>query len=281
MDRKYPAQWKENIYAGTGMPTNGDIIPVITEAPKVDHCKNCHSPKEDEGTIFGWQVDRNANPRMFNTNNGHDIELRAKLISSPCPVCQSSSYEDWLRKSSGLMGLQLDGRDALTIGLGSAKPGQEKAWEVAHKIIQFGSTQSLLLVGDNGTGKTHALMALVNGYRVLGKYSMYTTSAKMLQSIRDAFDGGDHLYAQSKYESAEGLAIDEIDRVKFSDWVDEKFFDILNTRFQKGLATWGASNKTPNELSETAEPMKGIVSRFSAGKIIAITGKDIRLELKE
>jgi len=279
MDIRYPSHWIDNLYK-KGTPREGQLIPVIFDQPLQKACQNCNSTKLDGGTLFAWEINHKEGiEKYFPTTGGDDFKSKARLISAPCPVCNADALSNWLRYNCGLDTLTLDGQPALTVALGSPKKGQEQAWLFANKLIQNVPVATALFVGDNGTGKTHLLFALVNGYRVRGIHALYTTSAKMLADIRESYDTDDQHKIQKKYEGVKVLAIDELDRVKFTSWVDEKFFDIINTRFQKGLTTFAVSNRTPDELVEIAEPMKGIVSRFSAGKIIPILGEDLRLKL--
>jgi DNA replication protein DnaC len=107
----------------------------------------------------------------------------------------------------------------------------------------------LYIWGGPGNAKSEVLIALVNelGQRN-GRTALYTKLSKILTWIKEAFDKeiikktakqGDYWNYRQRFErllSVKVLAIDEMDKVKTTDFVDEFRFDFLDERYRQGIS---------------------------------------------
>ena len=278
-ETRYPQTWTR-IFPGARLPLDGEIVVLLPETPRYD-CENC---KSEGGNIRGWQFDRNGPALMYFNYEGGARQFMGELITAPCPVCQDSARSDWLLANSGLDGMFIGDIPAADIRLDTypPKPDQAKAYEKAGVILsEIPKLETwLLLTGNNGVGKTHLLVAMVNAVRVAGYYARYETSENIIRRLRNTIEdkGGptsDDIRRDLEFVPA--LVIDELDSVKWSQWAGSELFAIINNRYKSHRATWAATNKTATELEIMGQEQKSILSRFGEGFVVPVTGKDLRL----
>jgi DNA replication protein DnaC len=101
----------------------------------------------------------------------------------------------------------------------------------------------LYIWGGPGNAKSEVLIALVNELgQQSGRAVLYTKLSKILTWIKEAFDKKtrtENLNYRARFErllSVKVLAIDEMDKVKTTDFVDEFRFDFLDERYRQGIA---------------------------------------------
>jgi DNA replication protein DnaC len=161
--------------------------------------------------------------------------------------------------------------------------GQIEALEASQRLLGAKATWALFY-GDKGVGKTRILMTLVNEWRLKGVWATYTVAERLLAALRSTFDPGSTSgleEARSRYVRADILAVDEIDRVNWTDWAGEQLFSILNERDMRFRGTYFASNVHPSEWVEKSEPMAALKSRASSGEMVHVSGEDLRPRLQE
>ena len=122
----------------------------------------------------------------------------------------------------------------------AGSPEQERALSYAHAMVQDRAGK-LVLLGSNGTGKTHLAVGIV---RVLGGaiYSMYEITTR----IRASYVSGakeNELQIVDELARIPMLAIDEIGRTKGSDAETNWLSYIVDKRHARGLPLMLISNK--------------------------------------
>lgn len=137
---------------------------------------------------------------------------------------------------------------------------------------------SLVLHGSFGTGKTHLLAALCQDLMKRGVPCRFTTAPNLFLAINF------HIARKQDYSgiihsaiSAPLLVLDDIDKAKPSEFREEIYFKILDSRTTAGRPTAISTNK----LSELANYIGGAcVSRLSIRQIAEeMIGDDYRKEL--
>lgn len=134
---------------------------------------------------------------------------------------------------------------------------------------------NLILHGTYGTGKTHLLAAICNHLRAEGRASHFTTAPNLFGAIQEAITYGQDC---NKYinlaVSAPLLVIDDIDKVKWSEFREDKYFLILDKRTIAGLPTAISTNR----LEDLESYVGGAVaSRLAIGQIaVEMNGQDYR-----
>jgi len=128
--------------------------------------------------------------------------------------------------------------------------------------------------GTCGNAKTMILQSIVNACIGNGIPAMYVTFAQLLDWVRDAYNhqGDSVITRKDRVATVRVLAIDEMDKVKHTDWVNEFETDILDRRYRLGLdgkaGTVIAMNESPEMLSQW------IYSRLSDGRNVIMQNRD-------
>lgn len=150
-------------------------------------------------------------------------------------------------------------------------PTQRQALETARDHARDG----IYLSGRPGCGKTHlacaAVMAGPEG-------SLFVSTTDLLDDIRAGFDGGgEGLYERAKH--APLLALDDLGSESVTDWVRDRLYVLLNTRWNSGAPMIVTTNCTPPVIKERIGAA-GLSRLAMCRHRIEITGPDGRRALQ-
>lgn len=272
----YPSEFQASINAGTA-------IPLVVETPPMSavRCPNCGGL----GTVYVFKLA--GQPTMSPSGPGSkwmDLDGRSgwwpgKTDTAPCPICSKGAVKDWIRSQCGLQGgdlyVSLEGFNAK-----DQTAGKMAALTVARGLLADNRQPKgfLIFTGSFGVGKTHLLMGIVNGFVGIGVYAKYTLLSDLLDEIRDKFGerrGREASTILEHYRSVRVLCIDEIDKVKLSDWALETISKIVVDREQHkdDLLTVMASNITPDQF---APELGYLASRLKGGLVVNVPAPDMR-----
>lgn len=138
----------------------------------------------------------------------------------------------------------------------------------------------LYIHGTCGTGKTYSLYAMWKNYTKQGEWAIIINSVDLLDEIKARFkkDSREDTDIEfiDKLCDCGTLLLDDLGAEKATDWVQERIYKIINTRYENGNRTIITSNKNLNQLKESLGDR--ITSRI-AGKsiVVELTGEDKRL----
>lgn len=124
-------------------------------------------------------------------------------------------------------------------------PGVEQAYEAAKQFAEMPQGW-LVLVGNNGCGKTHLAVAIAKRCLEDGATVLFAVVPDLLDRLRSAFaptaeESFDEEFA--KMREVEVLILDDLGAESSTNWATEKLFQLLNYRYNARLATVFTTNK--------------------------------------
>lgn len=140
---------------------------------------------------------------------------------------------------------------------------------------------SVLYMGQVGSGKTHLSMAICNNimsyYKVGCVYMPYRDEIlKIKQMIKDSINYNDSI---NHFKNASLLMIDDLLKGKSTETDLNIMFEIVNYRYLKNLPMVISTEKTMDELLEFDEGTMSRVIEMSRGHQIEIIGKECNYRL--
>lgn len=141
--------------------------------------------------------------------------------------------------------------------------------------------RGLYIFGPVGTGKTHIAYALKKKWDETSRYSAdFWNTSELMQEIKDDFDRDNYSKTHrfdKIMEEKEPLFLDDIGSEKLTDWVLERFYLIINRKYNDMLPVIFTSNYSIEDLA--ARVGDRIASRIvEMCDIIKIDGEDRRLK---
>lgn len=187
----------------------------------------------------------------------------------PCD-CTAAYRAALLQRISGLIGDELKARLDDVIDAG---PGTAAMLRSAREFVEQPAGM-LTLWGGAGNSKTLILQAVVNECIGRGVVATYITMLDLLDYIREAYNGqAESAWSRlDRLSNVPMLAIDEVDKVKETEWTLERETSLIDKRYRLGLArragTLLAMNKSPLLLPDW------ISDRLYDGRNIVIKNTD-------
>jgi DNA replication protein DnaC len=115
----------------------------------------------------------------------------------------------------------------------------EQAYKVAFNFAQ--SPQGwLVLLGENGCGKTHLAAAIANHLNKNNKSVLFIVVPDFLDHLRSAFNPVKHISYDGLFEKvkkASVLILDDFGEQAVTSWTQEKLYQLINYRYNAQLAT--------------------------------------------
>lgn len=191
-------------------------------------------------------------------------------------------YVESLRRAS-LLGEQYDSATFAETDLYSKEFAQvyarcQKYCEAAPLVLKKG--HGIYLYGNPGTGKTHITACMANELLNQGRAVLFTSMGEISKAIRGTFDrkgGQTEQEFMKKLNSIDFLFIDDFGTerlVKGNEdlWLQEKVFDIVNTRYNNNKPIIFTSNYSLADMARE----RGLSLRT----VDRIQEKNVTMELK-
>jgi len=143
--------------------------------------------------------------------------------------------------------------------------------------LAYAAGQSMIFLGANGTGKTHAAVGLFRIAFIDGKRPVFRLTPDIFDDLRRSFDGGDPRKVIAACREAKLLILDDLGAEKPSAWVVEQLCRIIDWRYRDDAQTIITTNLGLSEIAVTYGPR--IHSRIIGlvGKnLFRLTGRDRR-----
>ena len=189
--------------------------------------------------------------------------------------CQAKNDLSRLQRLSGLTNMER----AVRLADISAVSGTDTAFMVdAAKRFLKNPVGFLTIHGGAGNAKTAVMHGIINELVQGSVEAVYITAFDLISYIRAAFDKQREIVDATAYdrlkrlERVRVLCLDELDKVKWSDWVEEQITDLIDARYRLGLdwevGTVVAMNANPDTLPAW------IYSRLRDGRNVVIENRD-------
>lgn len=136
-----------------------------------------------------------------------------------------------------------------------------------------GGRDSLILLGNVGTGKTHQAVA---AYRAVVAATHCQAIAVPVPALLDSLrPGRAPLAALEDCERARLLLLDDLAAERHSDWTGEVLYRLIDARWARNLPTIITTNATPADVRERLGDR--VASRLGGmGRSVIMTGEDRR-----
>lgn len=161
----------------------------------------------------------------------------------------------------------------------------------SEKLVNGIEKKGLILVGNNGVGKTHLACSIANKLIENGTSVIYGTLINLLAELRNSYDTYNNISEMEiikLYENVDLLIIDDLGKEKPSEWGLEKLFTIVNSRYENNLPVIITTNYNQNSLAERLsingeiETAKSIISRlYEMCYLVKIDDIDHRIKKKK
>ena len=163
--------------------------------------------------------------------------------------------------------------------------------EYSEKLTNSVERKGLILVGNNGVGKTHLACSIANELIKNGIPIIYGTLINLLAELKNSYDIDNNISEMKiikLYEKVDLLIIDDLGKEKPSEWGLEKLFTIINSRYENNLPVIITTNYNQNSLVERLslngeiETAKSIISRlYEMCYLVKIEDIDHRIKKKK
>ena len=159
------------------------------------------------------------------------------------------------------------------------------------KLVNEVERKGLILVGNNGVGKTHLACSIANELIKNGIPIIYGTLINLLAELKNTYDVYNNISEMKiikLYEKVDLLIIDDLGKEKPSEWGLEKLFTIINSRYENNLPVIITTNYDQNSLinrlsiNGEIETAKSIISRlYEMCYLVKIEDRDHRIKNKK
>jgi DNA replication protein DnaC len=144
--------------------------------------------------------------------------------------------------------------------------------------------ENILFFGKQGTGKTYIAETIANEACKKGYSTLFTTSKELGKALRDAHAKNELAALVDSYAEPKLLVFDDIGYQTLDKVESTALFDLICSRYDKGLSIICTSNRSPanwNEIVGAPDQAAAVLDRlYHRAHIITILGPSHRLKGK-
>lgn len=220
-------------------------------------------------------------------------------IRYTCPLCNDTGYSDnqfcdCFRKLCGMLAasqlnqnaqLRLSNFDTFSLSFykGEDHSTMERIFNYARSYAEnfHSGSESILMFGKTGLGKTHLSLAIANKVLERGFTVIYDSIINILRKIEREHFSREHSDEMiNLVMDAELLILDDLGTEYESPFYSSTIYNIINTRLNSGKATIISTNLDYEGIRRRYD--ERVVSRITAVyKCMEFRGEDVRFQLKQ
>ena len=136
-------------------------------------------------------------------------------------------------------------------------------------------TNPLFIYSNSGLGKTHLLHAIAH-VTMQSHYTVLVDTESYVRQFVNSVGAGERAAFQQKYESAEVLIIDDVQKLGGKVQTQDEFFNVFNALHHRNRQIVIASDMPPRLLTGLGERL---VTRFEGGLVVEINPPDLELRM--
>ncbi|MYE06127.1 MAG: chromosomal replication initiator protein DnaA [Chloroflexi bacterium] len=136
-------------------------------------------------------------------------------------------------------------------------------------------TNPLFIYSNSGLGKTHLLHAIAH-VTMQSHYTVLVDTESYVRQFVNSVGAGERAAFQEKYESAEVLIVDDVQKLGGKVQTQDEFYNVFNALHQRGRQIVIASDLPPRLLTGLSERL---VTRFEGGLVVEINQPDVELRM--
>lgn len=136
-------------------------------------------------------------------------------------------------------------------------------------------TNPLFIYANSGLGKTHLLHAIAH-VTMQTHYTVLVDTESYVRQFVNSVGAGERAAFQEKYESAEVLIVDDVQKLGGKVQTQDEFYNVFNALHQRGRQIVIASDLPPRLLTGLGERL---VTRFEGGLVVEINPPDVELRM--
>ncbi len=136
-------------------------------------------------------------------------------------------------------------------------------------------TNPLFIYANSGLGKTHLLHAIAH-VTMQSHYTVLVDTESYVRQFVNSVGSGERAAFQEKYESAEVLIVDDVQKLGGKVQTQDEFFNVFNALHQRNRQIVIASDLPPRRLTGLGERL---VTRFEGGLVVEINPPDLELRM--
>ncbi|MBU2052584.1 ATP-binding protein [Patescibacteria group bacterium] len=228
----------------------------MTDSAPPDACPTCGFPDGQPGYLRSeFPVGHPKFGALIRCPDCHDGALA-------CRLAEASQLTGWLKTA--------------TFDTYRSRRENKVALDAARKVAEK-PTGWCTFYGTFGPGKTHLLAAIVNHCNTHRVAAVYYTLPDLMDRLRDSYTDDGFSVFYDKLVRMQVLVIDEVDKLRLTEWAKEKFYQLADSRYREldGKLTVFALNDLPEV---TGGEMDYLYSRMRdyRGQTVEVGGGDVR-----
>lgn len=152
---------------------------------------------------------------------------------------------------------------------------RDRAPEACDALEAFAARPSgwVVLSGKVGTGKTHLLVATARALLDAGHRPLYVIVPNFMDYLRAGIKGGEVDGRVDQARQAEVLLLDDLGAEAETDWASDKFFQIINDRYNAGAPTVFTTNLLLRQLPPR---LASRLQDIALSQVFVLVGDDYR-----